>query len=79
MEVESQNRSLWDFQFQRGNILVQEEWKRELVIHDLVKEHENSCKMEVLHESREKALRAEIAELKDKVLEQELCNDYLSS
>jgi hypothetical protein len=41
------------------------------VIHDLVKEHENSYKMEVL--------KAEIAELKDKVLEQELCNDYLSS
>jgi hypothetical protein len=49
------------------------------VIHDLVKEHENSYKMEVLHESREKVLKAEIAELKDKVLEQELCNDYLSS
>jgi hypothetical protein len=49
------------------------------VIRDLVKEHENSCKMEVLHESHEKALRAEINELKDKVLEQELCNDYLSS
>jgi hypothetical protein len=49
------------------------------VIHDLGKECENSCKMEVFHESREKALKAEIAELKDKVLEQELCNDYLSS
>jgi uncharacterized protein with von Willebrand factor type A (vWA) domain len=35
--------------------------------------------MEVLHESREKVLKAEIVELKDKVLEQELCNDYLSS
>jgi hypothetical protein len=44
-----------------------------------MKEHENSCKMEVLHESREKVLKAEIAELKDKVLEQELHNDYLSS
>jgi hypothetical protein len=50
-----------------------------LVIRDLVKERENSCKMEVLHESREKALKAEIAELKDKVMEQELRNDYLSS
>jgi hypothetical protein len=49
------------------------------VIHDLVKERENSCKMEVLHESREKALKAEIAELKDKVMEQELHNDYPSS
>jgi hypothetical protein len=39
------------------------------VIHDLGKECENSCKMEVFHESREKALKAEIAELKDKVLE----------
>jgi hypothetical protein len=55
------------------------EWKRELVIHDLVKERENSCRMEVLHKSREKALRAEIVELKDKVLEQELHNNYLSS
>jgi hypothetical protein len=44
-----------------------------------MKERENSCKMEVLHESREKVLKAEIAELKDNVLEQELCNDYLSS
>jgi hypothetical protein len=44
-----------------------------------VKESENSCKIEVLHESHEKVLKAEIAELKDKVLEQELCNDYLSS
>jgi hypothetical protein len=49
------------------------------VIRDLVKERENSCKMEVFHKSREKALKAKIAELKDKVLEQELCNDYLSS
>jgi hypothetical protein len=49
------------------------------VIHDLVKERENSCKMEVLHESCEKALKAEIAELKDKVMEQELRNDYPSS
>jgi hypothetical protein len=49
------------------------------VIHDLVKERENSCKMEVLHESRERVLKAEIVELKDKVLEQELRNDYLSS
>jgi Rps23 Pro-64 3,4-dihydroxylase Tpa1-like proline 4-hydroxylase len=44
-----------------------------------MKECENSCKMEVLHESHEKVLKAEIAELKDKVLEQELHNDYLSS
>jgi hypothetical protein len=44
-----------------------------------MKEHENSCKMEVLHESHERVLKAKIAELKDKVLEQELCNDYLSS
>jgi hypothetical protein len=35
--------------------------------------------MEVFHESREKALKAKIAELKDKVLEQELRNNYLSS
>jgi hypothetical protein len=35
--------------------------------------------MEVFHESREKTLKAEITELKDKVLEQELYNDYLSS
>jgi hypothetical protein len=49
------------------------------MICDLVKERENSCKMEVLHESRERVLKAEIAELKDKVLEQELRNDYLSS
>jgi hypothetical protein len=49
------------------------------VIRDLVKEHENSCKMEVLHEYRERVLKAKIAELKDKVLEQELHNDYLSS
>jgi glutamate/tyrosine decarboxylase-like PLP-dependent enzyme len=79
MEVESQNRSLRDFQFQRDDVLAQEEWKRELVIHDLMKERKNSCKMEVLHESREKVLKAKIAELKDKVLEQELRNDYLSS
>jgi hypothetical protein len=44
-----------------------------------MKERENSYKMEVLHESREKVLKAEIAELKDKVLVQELHNDYLSS
>jgi hypothetical protein len=44
-----------------------------------MKEHENSGKMEVLHESCEKVLKVEIAELKDKVLEQELRNDYLSS
>jgi hypothetical protein len=44
-----------------------------------MKERENSYKMEVFHESRKKALKAEIVELKDKVLEQELCNDYLSS
>jgi uncharacterized protein (UPF0128 family) len=44
-----------------------------------MKEHENSCKMEVLHESREKVLKAKIAKLKGKVLEQELRNDYLSS
>jgi hypothetical protein len=37
------------------------------------------AKMEFFHESREKALKAEIAELKDKVLEQELRNNYLSS
>jgi hypothetical protein len=49
------------------------------VIRDLVKECENSYKMEVFHESNEKALKAEIAELKDKVLEQELHNDHLSS
>jgi hypothetical protein len=79
MEVESQNHSLRDFQFQHDDVLAQEEWKHELVIHDLVKECENSRKMEVLHESREKVLKAEIAELKDKVLEQELHNDYLSS
>jgi hypothetical protein len=35
--------------------------------------------MEVPHKSCEKVLKAEIAELKDKVLEQELRNDYLSS
>jgi hypothetical protein len=35
--------------------------------------------MEVFHESREMALKAEITELKGKVMEQELCNDYLSS
>jgi hypothetical protein len=50
-----------------------------LVIRDLVKERENSRKMEVLHESHERILKAEIAELKDKVLEHELRNDYLSS
>jgi hypothetical protein len=50
-----------------------------LAIRDLVKERENSRKMEVLHESREKVLKAEIAELKEKVLEQELRNDYQSS
>jgi cell division protein FtsB len=44
-----------------------------------MKERENSFKMEVLHKSREKVLKAEIAELKDKVLEKELRNDYLSS
>jgi hypothetical protein len=44
-----------------------------------MKEREDSCKREVLHESREKVLKAEIVELKDKVLEQELRNDYLSS
>jgi hypothetical protein len=49
------------------------------VIRDLVKERDNSCKMEVLHESCEKVLKEEIAELKDKVLKQELHNDYLSS
>jgi hypothetical protein len=49
------------------------------VIRDLVKEHENSCKMEVLHESCVRVLKVEITELKDKVLEQELRNDYLSS
>jgi cell division protein FtsB len=49
------------------------------VIRNLVKERENSRKMEVLHESRERILKAEIAELKDKVLEHELRNDYLSS
>jgi hypothetical protein len=79
MEVKSQNRSLRDFQFQRDDVLAQEEWKHELVIRDLMKERENSCKREVLHESREKVLKAEITELKDKVLEQELRNDYLSS
>jgi hypothetical protein len=61
MEVESQNRSLRDFQFQRANILAQEEWKRELVIRELVKERDNSYKMEFLHESYEKVLKAEIA------------------
>jgi hypothetical protein len=50
-----------------------------LVIRDLAKERENSSKMEVFHGSREKALKAEIAELKDKVMEQELHNDYPSS
>jgi hypothetical protein len=79
MEMESQFRSLWDFQFQRDNILAQEEWKRKMVIRDFVKERENSYKMEVFHESCEMALKAEIAELKGKVMEQELCNDYLSS
>jgi hypothetical protein len=44
-----------------------------------MKERENSCKMEVLHESHEKVLKAEIAKLKGKVLEQELHDDYLSS
>jgi hypothetical protein len=43
-----------------------------------MKEREN-YKMDVFHESHEKALKAEIAELKDKVLEQELRNNYLSS
>jgi hypothetical protein len=42
-------------------------------------ERENSRKMEVLHESHERILKVEIAELKDKVLEHELHNDYLSS
>jgi hypothetical protein len=79
MEMESQIRSLRDFQFQRNDVLAQEEWKREMVIHDLAKERKNSYKMEVFHESREMALKAEIAELKGKVMEQELCNDYLSS
>jgi hypothetical protein len=32
-----------------------------LVIRDLVKERENSCKMEVLHESRERVLKAEMS------------------
>jgi hypothetical protein len=49
------------------------------VIRDLVKERKKSYKMEVFHESHEKALKAEIAELKDKVLEQELHNNHLSS
>jgi hypothetical protein len=79
MEVESQIRSLRDFQFQRDDVLAQEEWKREMVIRDLAKERENFYKMEVFHESREMALKAEIAELKGKVMEQELRNDYLSS
>jgi hypothetical protein len=50
-----------------------------MVIRDLTKERENSYKMEVFHESHEMALKAEIAELKAKVMEQELHNDYLSS
>jgi hypothetical protein len=49
-----------------------------MVIRDLTKERENSYKMEVFHESHEMALKAEIAELKAKVMEQEL-HDYLSS
>jgi hypothetical protein len=44
-----------------------------------MKEHENSRKMEILHESCERILKAEIAELKDKVLEHELRHDYMSS
>jgi hypothetical protein len=44
-----------------------------------MKERENSCKMEILHKSHERVLKAEIGKLKDKVLEQELRNDYLSS
>jgi hypothetical protein len=79
MEMESQIHSLRDFQFQRDDVLAQEEWKRKMVIRDLTKERENSYKMEVFHESREMALKAEIAELKGKVMEQELRNDYLSS
>jgi hypothetical protein len=50
-----------------------------MVIRDLMKERENSYKMEIFHESREMALKVEIAELKGKVMEQELRNDYLSS
>jgi hypothetical protein len=56
-----------------------EEHKQEELIGTLMMECEGYKRMKTFYETHEKSLREEIANLKDKVGDAELCYDYLES
>jgi hypothetical protein len=79
MEVEMQNRRYRDMLFHADDTFLLEEKKQEMLVGTVQMEHEGYDRMEAFYKARESSLRAEIADLKDKVGDFGLRNDYLDN
>ncbi|CAD6231341.1 unnamed protein product [Miscanthus lutarioriparius] len=79
MDVEMQNRRYRDLLFRCDEEFLKLECKEEEMVSKLEEERMGYDRMKTFYETREKSLREEIANLKDKVGEAELRHDYLES
>ncbi|CAD6212397.1 unnamed protein product [Miscanthus lutarioriparius] len=79
MDVEMQNRRYRDLLFRCDEEFLKVERKEEEMVGKLEEECMGYDRMKTFYETREKSLREEIANLKDKVGEAELRHDYLES
>ena len=77
MDVEMQNHRYRDLLFHCDEEFLKVERKEEEMVGKLEEERMGYDRMKTFYETREKSLREEIANLKDKVGEAELCHDYL--
>jgi len=79
MDVEMQNHRYRDLLFRCDEEFLKVERKEEEMVGKLEEERMGYDRMKTFYETREKSLREEIANLKDKVGEAELRHDYLES
>jgi cell division protein ZapA (FtsZ GTPase activity inhibitor) len=79
MDVEMQNRCYRDLLFCCDEEFLKVERKEEEMVGKLEEERMGYDRMKTFYETREKSLREEIANLKDKVGEAELYHNYLES
>jgi hypothetical protein len=79
MEVESQNRRYRDMLFRVDKAFLEEEKKKEVLKETICVEHQDYYYRDTLHKECEEKLKAEIANLRDKVGDFGLHNNYLDS
>jgi predicted RNase H-like nuclease (RuvC/YqgF family) len=79
MDVEMQNCRYRDLLFHCDEEFLKVERKEEEMVSKLEEERMGYDRMKTFYKTREKSLWEEIANLKDKVGEAQLCHDYLES